>query len=532
MSYSQSWLENPSAIRIVLVVAKVFDIVQNTTVEVYLSNSGYITTDGKVFDPTIVGTISLSESFGSEDSISMSWGDIEISNRNGEYDEYLDASKYVWSNREIKIYYGDPGWASSLTNLATTFLKIFDGVIEDCDSKSRDSFILKIRDKLERLNSPISEAVIGEYGVWADASQQNKEQLKPIVFGEVFNSKPLLIDPSQLEYMFSCSNPEKTGSTVNNNGYSELLIEIRDNGAPVYISSDTVNYGGAEVNLLNSTFKLKSPPAGEITVSVQGVKKSVDMDTGAVLNIYNNTIAQLIAVIVLSFGKSSTRFTATDVDWDNFKTFNLSNPIPAGVLVSDLTNVLEVCQGLAKSIGSNIFMSREGKLQLLKFGEPYGTSVTVTEDDMLYNSLQISKRYVPDSVKAINWGKNWSVQPNLTTAIPAEHKQEFATEWRQAKVTDSVVANLYKSEVETVFKDTLLISNITATAECQRLLNYFKMQRTIFRFTGSTRLMSLKIGQPVILTHHRFGLSTGKSGQVVTLNPNWSRGEIEVEVIV
>lgn len=531
MSYSQAWLEDPSAIRMILVVAKYLDIEDNNTEKEFLiSTTGYTTTDGKVFDPVIQGEITVSESFGSESSISMSWGDIEIGNRNGEFDHLLNSTKYIWSNRSIKIYYGDPGWSSTFNNLSTTFLKAFDGVIYDVDTRSRQSFNIKIRDKLERLNARLTEATVGTYGTWA-SGQQNQGEIKPVTLGEVFNIKPILINPSQLEYLYNCSNPE-SGSTISQSGESELLIEVRDNGAPIYVYNDPTNYGGIEHSPNQSTFKLTSPPAGELTVSVQGAKASVDFVNGTLLNSYSNTIANLIAVTVMKFGKSNTRFLPEDIDWVNFKNFNDLNPIPAGVTITDATNVLEICQALALSIGANVFVSREGKLQLIRFGTPYGTSVTITESDMYYDSFEISNRLVPQAAQNIAWGKNWSVQQNLTTAIPADHKQDFGVEWRYVKVKDQTVASTYKLETEVVPKETLLISTTNAQDEANRLLNYYKVPRTTYRFLGTAKLFSLKIGQPVIISHHRFGLSNGVSGQVVTLNPNWTKGEIEVEVIV
>jgi hypothetical protein len=531
MSYSQTWLEDPAAIRMILVVAKYLDIeANNTEKEFLISTTGYTTTDGKVFDPVIQGEVTVSESFGSESSISMSWGDIEIGNRNGEFDSLLDSTKYIWSNRSVKIYYGDPGWSSSLSGLSTTFLKVFDGVIYDVDTRNRQSFNIKIRDKLERLNARLTEATVGTYGTWA-SGQQNQDEIKPVTLGEVFNIKPVLIDPSQLEYIYNCSNPQG-GSTIAQSGESELLIEVRDNGAPIYVYNDVANYGGITHNSSQSTFKLNSPPAGELTVSVQGARSSVDFVAGTLLNTYNNTIANLIAVTAMKFGKANTRFLSEDIDWINFKNFNDLNPVPAGVTVTDATNVLEICQSLALSIGANVFVSREGKLQLIKYGTPYGTSVTITEADMYYDSFEISKRLVPQAAQNIAWGKNWSVQQNLTTAIPADHKQDFGIEWRYAKVKDQVVADKYKLETEVVPKETLLISTDDAEDEANRLLNFYKVPKTTYRFLGTTKLFSLKIGQPVVLYHHRFGLSNGVNGQVVTLNPNWTKGEIEVEVVV
>ena len=44
-----------------------------------------------------------------------------------------------------------------------------------------------------------------------------------------------------------------------------------------------------------------------------------------------------------------------------------------------------------------------------------------------------------------------------------------------------------------------------------------------------TNLLSLI---SVTLTSTRFGLSAGKSGQVITLNPDWVAGTVNVEVII
>lgn len=530
MSYTQAWLESPSAIRVILVVAKVYNVITSQEEDICLSNSGYTTVDGVTFYPVLVGGLSLSEKIGYDNSISMTWGDLEVTNKNGAYDKYLDSAKYIWKNRTIKIYWGDPGWTYTFTQIDANFLKIFDGIIADCDSRNIRSFNIKLRDKLESLNAPISEAVIGTYGTW-ESGQQNKEQLKPIVFGEVFNCPAVLIDPASLEYMFSCSNPEGS-STVATNGQSELLIEIRDNGAPIYISTDITNYGGATVNLANSTFTLKSPPAGDITVSVQGVKKSVNLATGAALDTYNNTIANIIATIVTQFGKSSTRLSASSIDLANFQTFNTNNPVPVGVYVNGFANVLEVCQKIAGSVGASIFVSREGKLQLIKYGEPYGSSITITPDDMIFDSFQISQRIAPKATQTLNWAKNWNVQSNITTAIPAQHKKDFAKEWLEATATDNIIANLYKSETQGASKDTFLIDYTSAYQEAERLLDYFKVPRTIYSFKARPRLLSLTLGQPVILKHPRFGLENGLSGQVVGLTPDWSKGYVDVEVIV
>jgi hypothetical protein len=534
MSYSQTWLENPASIRVVLVVATAYNLTTSQEVSFYFSNGGYRTTDGYEFDPVISKDVGLQESLSLDGSTSMSFGDIELYNNNGEYDDLLNTTKYLWTNKSIKIYFGDPGWQTTLVGIDTTFLKIFDGIIDDIDSRDVAVINLKIRDKLEKLNAPISENKIDTYGTWGNnGGQQNKDQLRPIVFGECFNVAPILIDPAQLEYCFSCSNPtQDTLPGFSNNGASEKLTEIRDNGVPIYIEGNAT-YAGATVNLNNSTFKLLKTPAGAITCTIQGVKKSMD-SAGLIQNTYSNTIPSVIGTIVRTFGKAPSRFAETEIDLPTFNNFNQTAEV--GVFINQTENLLDVCREIAASVGGQIIMSRTGKLRLIQYGVPLpitvAPSIDITPDDILFDSLSVSNRLPVVGVVKLGYGKNYTVQPGLLSAIPEAHKENFAKEWYTVTVKDEAVLTAHNLEEDVPQKDVALISEFDVTTEATRLLNYYKTQKIVYRFTGVAKLLNIVLGQRVVLYHHRFGLSTGKVGQVVYVAPNWSKDQVDIEVIV
>jgi hypothetical protein len=580
MPYSQNWLEDPSATRVILVVATIYKVKAPGIgdVNLYFSTGGYNTTDGlAVFTPVIANRLTLSESLSKDGgSVGMTFGDIEIHNLNGELDIYLDPTEYIWSNRPIKIYYGDPGWTSTLPNLSTEFLTIFDGIMDDIDSRLIRAVNIKVRDKLERLNAPVIENKIGTYGTWA-GGQKNQDQLRPIIFGEVFNITPVLIDPRNLEYMVNTSVPDQVVG-IATNGACENIIEIRDNGVPIYgtvnatsiirgskytiktlgttnfvnigassntvgveftatgtgTGSGTATIAGAYVDLATGTFKLRAPPVGTITASVQGIQKSTNLSSGAAQTTYVNTVANLIATIVTQFGKSSTRLGASDVDWTNFNTFNTTNGAQeVGVYLGGTENVLVTCQQIASSIASQIVMSRLGKLQIYQFGATSSTVFTdVGVDDMIFNSLSISNRYAVQAAVKLAFAKNWTVQTDLLTNIPYANKENLATEWLTATGKDETVKSNYKLDVDPLQIDTMLISDIDASAEASRLLNYYKTVRTCYKFTGKSKLLSLTLGSTVNLKHPRFNLSAGRLGQVISLNPDWLSGRVEVEVII
>lgn len=590
MPYSQTWLEDPSAQRVILVDATVFDIVANQNINLYLSTGGYNTTDGlAAFLPIIANRLTLTESLSKDgDSVGFTFGDIEIHNLNGDMDKYLDNTKYIWSNKPIKIYFGDPGWTSTRANLSIEFLTIFDGVTDDIDSRTVRTINLKVRDKMEKLNAPVTENKLGTYAInsWGVAGQKNQDQLRPIIFGEVFNVTPLLIDPVTAEYMVTTGSASQLTGLTGEGNICESIIEIRDNGVPIYgtvgatgilkgarytiktvgttnwtavgAASNTVgvsftatangtgtgtatittNISGSNtpvVDLTNTgTFKLKTPAAGTITVSVQGIKKSTNLTNGAAQTTYVNTVANIIATIVTQFGKASTRLTASDVDWTNFNAFNTVNGTQeVGLYLDNTENVLVACQQIASSIGSQIVMSRTGKLQIYQFGAITPASYTdIGTNDIIFNSFSISDRINAKAAVKLAFAKNYTLQPDLLTYIPASNKQNLATEWMTVTALDNTVKTTYSLDVDPQPKEVLLISDSDAVAESTRLLTYYKSVRTVYKFVGKAKLLSLTLGSTVRLTYPRFNLTSGSLGQVISLTPNWLSGTVEIEVIV
>lgn len=534
---TQAWLENPMSIRGVLV--EVVVTISGVDTTLYLSNIGYVTGSSDVtFQPVLANSISFSESISLDSSISMSFGDLEINNYNGEYDIWLD-STYVWSNRPIKVYVGDPLWVcNTITDVRNNFELVFNGLVADVDSKSRDSINIRVRDKLERLNAPITENKLGTYGTWgASGGQTNQDSIRPLVFGEVHNISPLLVDPSQIEYMV-------------NDGNTELIIEIRDNGVPIYTHNGTAvtlnvgipsgNLTGAVVTLSGGTFKMSQKVAGTITASVQGVKNSINLTTGALIpGTYNNNIANLIALICTQYGKSTTRLTAADLDLPNLAAFAAAHTEAVGIYIQEKTNVLEVCQTLAASVGAQVYMNRLGKLQLIRLGSNITTGLAVTtpitDSDILHHSLQIVNKSEVVAATKLGYCRNWTTQTGLLTGIPTAHKDMFSTEEYTNTVVDSSVQTAYKLNAEPEVRDTLLIVKADADAEAARLNNYYKVPKITYSFTGGSRLLSLLLGQEVTIIHNRFNLyngGSGRVGQVIGLRPNWSQGTIDVEVII
>ena len=437
----------------------------------------------RAYLPCVAGGFAFSEQLSLDGTPSISVGDIEIHNEDGGLDTWL---LDVWTNRAVRVYIGDVTWARS------DFRLEFSGVVESLASSSSDRLNIVIGNKLDRLNTPVSEAVLG-------GETPNKDRLLPIVLGECHNTEPLLTNPSTLEYML-------------HNGPMERVIEVRDNGVP--ITSFTANLSTGKITLSKS-------PAGTITTSVQGKTP------------YQNTVANIIKVLTTEYGNSSERFSDDDIDLVNVSSFNSAHPQPVGVSLPDRANVLQVCQKLAASVGAQVIMSRQGKLKLAKITLPgVGTPTPIYMQDYEAKSLSISSRTSVISGVKLGYCRNWTVQNNLDTGIPAGSKDLFAKEWLTVSTKDSVVASNYRLHAEPPQVDTLLLRGTDAQTEAQRRLDLWKVQRTVYSVGGYANLLTLELGQPVILYGNRFGLNDGKEGVVVGLQRDWVAGRCNVEVLV
>lgn len=701
---TQAWLADPTHILGLLVEITAKNVSTGVETTFYLSNIGYTTTSADVvYLPYLNGNIQTTESLTIDGSLSMSFGDIKIANYNGDLDDWLDRTKYIWDSRAVQVYLGDPTWvAATLTDVRTIFEKVFDGIIEDVDSSEREFINVKVRDKLNRLNYPISDNTLGIYGTW-DNGQTNQDTIRPLVFGEVFNMSPILVDPTGIEYMFNdtsvgtlilstttgtnlitCNStvgfvlnkpvvftfsttayPSNFGNIVSGTTYyiktinfanntftisttvggvtlaltsaslttmgsltnavqaevnvtsTELAIEIRDNGEPIY--TDITLYGTtvtgttaitnyvncvstqnlflnasivfdtsigniiagttyyiksivsptiftiatladgspftlatatasgtirvrninrpdrAAIDLTNGKFTIKFSK-GTITMSLQGLKRSVDLsNTGnaELLSTYTNNIGNIITLIVTQYGQTSNRLTSSDLDLVNLRAFVANNTAPVGLVVKDRTNVLEICQKLARSAFAQLFFNRKGLLQLLQLGTyTSDTVMNITDADILYHSLHVSNKTKIVAATKVGYALNYTPQTALAGSIPANANSMFNDEWYSKTSTDTTVQTTYKLDAAPVQMDTNLITGSDADVLATKLNNYFKVPHTVYAFTGTAKLLYLKLGQQVILTHNRFGLTAGKSGQVITLSPNWADGTINVEVII
>lgn len=531
MSLSDSafiaWLKSPERAACVLVeaVANVGGV--ETTF--YLSNSGYTTRAADTpanqhYSGVINGGAAITEKLALNGQPSMAFGDIEIDNTDGSLDAWLG---YVWHNRQTRMYVGDMRWdgiGSAYTR--ADFRLVFDGIADDLTSTRRDTLNLSVRDKLQRLNSAVTATTLG-------GATSNADKLLPLTFGEVCNVSPLLVDPATLKYQVHQSAIER-------------IIEVRDNGVPVS-STNTLSAG---------TFVLTATPAGTVTVSVQGDKPG---------GVYSNTISKIVQRLATGYGANP--FVSGDLDATNLAAFDSANPQPVGIWLDARENVLNLCQQLADSVGAQAVTNALGLLQLIQIALPAPGGVTptaVSAIDMVEKTLEVASRPPVQGAQQLGYCKNWTVEANLQTGIPPAHKALFAQEWLTSTKSDATTIALYKLSGQPkpqkqhkpkgkassgsatnaaansngplidppTQADTYLLVKADADAEATRRLTLWKSQRTVYKYQGMPELMLEALGGYQTITHSRFGMSGGVTGQIMTVERDWINATVSFEVLV
>lgn len=488
-----AWLGSDTSRRTVLIEAAVRS--GGSEITRYMSSGGYVTSGSDtpahtVYEATVIGGCKTSESLSLDPSSpgTLTYADIEIDNTSGDFDIWLDD---VWDNRVCNVYVGDMSWVRS------DFRLVFSGVISGLDSRSRNILNLKLIDQMHRLKHPVSDAVLG-------GSTANKDQLKPLIAGEVFNMEPLLVDPATLTYQVNIGNTEN-------------IIEVRDFGVPLALTT------GYTVSLSTGRFTLLHAPAGTITASVQGIK---DATAG-----YVNTVASIIQVLVKNYGTQA--FSSGELDAANFSAFETANPQYVGITIKSGEEIEAVCQELASSVGAQLCCSTAGQLRLLKVDLPVsGGTTQVTPSEMISDSFTLSQRPSVVAAVTLNFCRNWMVQPDLQTGIPAEHKALFAQEWLKYTSTDSTTATNYKLSATVTPVDTLLLQRTQASAEADRRLALWKVQRKVFQYTGKAELMLEELGGGQTIYHPRFNLGAGVTAQIISIDRDWIDGSAVFQVLM
>lgn len=490
------WLLSDSAVPVTLVEVVVdIDGVDTT---LYLSSAPYVTGPAEAppnlaYLDVLGGGLPITEQVSMVGEAGLVFGDQELSNHDGQLDHWLD---YVWRNKRNRQWIGDARWPRS------QFRPVFDGVTDDIDpTKAVGLLNIKLRDKMQRLNSAVTEQKLGGTGTNADS-------VIPVPFGEVHNQSPMLENSATLTYRIA------PGAVM-------AVDEVRDVGKNLVVLADNTT----------GRFSLLSGLAPQsLTASIAGMKSTA--------GVYSNRIAPLVRLIATEYGGAEQRFTAADLDDANLVAFDAAHPQIAGLLVTGNMTCASAITQLAASVGAQPVMSASGQLRLVQIALPAAGPVTeITTDNILCDegggsTMRPVERLEVMGAVTVGYCRNYTVQTNMTTSLSAEHKDLYGREWLQKTASNPAVLARYQRDANPPQRDTCLMIGVEAQNEAQRELNLRQVPRTVYQFEGTPDMLMLELGAAGRITYPRYGLDAGRDCVVVMLAKNWQRRTVTVGVMV
>lgn len=556
MVYPSNWLADPSFPKCLVARVKYYDTAENT---VYLSSHAYTgIIDGaeRVCIPRISDSpnFELSVSYSDKDlSTNINYGFLPIMNSDGKFDEWMD---YGFDGRSITLFIGPIDG-----QVDTDFVTIFDGIIDRLTIDNNNTINLTFRDFTKKLDKPIQdtnyqsgESITFTTNITKTVSITSSlaNTPKPIVYGQVYNIEPVLLNAQYLVYQVS-------------NEAINAITAVYDRGVRLNAGS------GYRVDLSKGILELVNNPSGTITCDVQGI--SIESDYSAPgTKVYSNSLGNIIREICYRAGISNTKLLK----------YPYSCNVGVGIYIRDRSNCLDVIDSLMSSVNGFVYFDNTGNLiisSLVVANNDIGSKVTNTTAGLAYGDVVYStsptvdgyilasdtiaettvgyslstlsqqhilipfnKPFIADSssivgdinIRAFNipnfrtkvgYQKNYTVQTDIAAGTLSADREFMAVEYRSAIVENLALQSKFLSSIERVSQDTQLINSTQAGSLASGLLARYGRQIYTAEFTMLlTDVVSASLGSVVKLVDSRFGLSTGRMATISRISINYLEG--------
>jgi len=363
---------------------------------------------------------------------------------------------------------------------------------------------VRLRDWQHKLDKPIQATLYA--GTGGDEGGSDLEgRRKPLLFGRARNVTPVMVDSGNGRYQVHDGPIEDVDALyVGGVAYTKVAGAPGANQYAVDTATGFVTAGGA-------------PVTEQVTCDVKGAKPG---------GIYLTTTADIVQEIVTTYGG----LMPADLDSQSFTALDAANSATVGVYVdgSNDKNILEVLDELVASVGGFYGFDRSGSFEVGRLEPPGGTpAATFTDVEVL--EIERLATALPVHRVRLGFQLNWTVQVEfqLSDSAPSSRREFTARELRQTTAEDATVLDKHPL-AEDLEVDTLLDPSADASAEASRLLDLYKVDRSVYRVKLKTQPFALELGDTVKLTYPRFGLASGKDLRVIGLTEDAGVNEVEV----
>lgn len=395
-------------------------------------------------------------------------GSVELLNTDGELDALAD---YAVDGRSMTLRYIDGGVATQV--LAATVERM---------SFSERRVTLSLRNPLAMLQQPLpgnryAGDNIPPNGVEGAADDIGGTR-KPLVFGEVSNASPVLVNTAKLIYQI-------------HDGADITVTEVRDRGV-------ALTFGGTATDL---TDLLTTPPAagewrrhqGYFALGAAG--QAITCDAARTTTLAGGVFAELAALYGLS------------VPAGDIAALNAVGAV--GVYVTEDADGQELLSQLAQGIGALWWQSDSGDLRASLLAAPKVTPDAVIDDwqitGLARSATGSGGNGLPVSGVTVQADKIETVQEDLAAAAP--NQARYASEYREV-AAESAATQVRHPLSETITLASALRSMADAGSLAASLLALLSVRRDTVEcrvVLSDAELGALTLGATVQLNTSRLG---------------------------
>ncbi|MGV6875954.1 hypothetical protein ACUSIJ_25120 [Pseudochelatococcus sp. B33] len=436
-------------------------------------------------------------------------GDIVLANVDGGLDAWLD---YGFDGRPVTIKVLPD--ADTAYSQATT---VFRGSVEMLDSTSAWTELrVRIFDRRLDLDKPLQvnryAGTTTSTGPTAEGNADLKDQIKPLIFGAVFNVPGLLANPYDLIYQWSDSALQSI--TVYDAG-----VQLKSAGNFSTISalrSATIRPGFYGTCLSLGLARLGGAPYKQITADV------VEGAAGL------RSAAQIAQRMLIRAGLTSVDYNAS-----SFAALHNLNPVECGIYIDTDMHTKDAISQVLASIGGWLAPDHLGVFQVGRVSGPGTPKDTFTADDILGSggiellAATDDGRGIPTYRVTLRYGRIWHLMQDgeVGGCVSDDRRAYLSTEYREARAENTSIQTKHRLSPEITI-DTLLAGQSAASAEASRLLALRSVRRDTIRIVlpfgdsergdeAYTRATAINLGDTIRVDVPRFGYSGGRNFVVI-----------------
>lgn len=339
-------------------------------------------------------------------------------------DEVLDAQlAQSLEGREVTIKVGGRYHVGRVTEGSLTFaqFQVIQRATISAVAWEDGRILFSLRERLNKLRQQVqTNTYAGTGGL--EGTDLVKERRKPLVYGEVFNFEPVLLDPNNQIYQW-------------HDGAVQGVTAVRDKGVALTSEGDVADITATSAPSLGAYKTQNSggyirlgqlPEDGRITIDGLGDK------TGG-------TYADDIPTIVRRIGVRAGLSDPADFEYASFGAFPETGPVGIAFRGDEAITALEAMSRLVVGAFGYISQTRSGQLRIGKYTNPdVGSPATTITDDTLLSIRDETVR-PPIWKVEVGYAQNWTPQDpdSLAGSLTVDTRDLYATPNKTASDDDA-----------------------------------------------------------------------------------------------